>query len=137
MIFIKMFSSKSNNNRITTTTRIVDVVVAILHAFSFHSLQWIIERTRSSLWSYFSIFMFCPVWIICQLFYSHIIFVFPVFVNLENVNFVHSIFSCTRMSQKISYLLFMHQYQFWSHLIEYRTCNIRFNIYFKSQYHWY
>jgi len=30
-----MFASKSNNSRITTTTRIVDVVevVAILHAF--------------------------------------------------------------------------------------------------------
>ena len=34
-IFIKMFSSKSNNNRITITTRIVDVVVVIVHAFWF------------------------------------------------------------------------------------------------------
>ena len=34
--FIKnVFSSKSNNNRITITTRIVDVVVVIVHAFWF------------------------------------------------------------------------------------------------------
>lgn len=54
-----MFSSKSNNNRITTTTRIVDVVVvAILHAFvSFFAINNWTYKIFFIMWSYFSIFM--------------------------------------------------------------------------------